>query len=192
MYTIEGKCGSIHGREKNNFFNIRLVLEIIKNIFPSKVNQEIIKILQNTPGWYFGYDEKVYKNRQLLVDIGTSMRAIDPNVWVNCLRRQMDQSRFDRSWVVDDVRHVNELQALKEMGFTVIRIDIPEAVRKQRVKETYPDTYEEHLHVAEHSSEQELCSRDNLFDQIIPHDQSRHNMDMWLRETYKCTIDPQR
>jgi ribosomal protein S27E len=25
MYTIEGKCGSIHGREKNNFFNIRIM-----------------------------------------------------------------------------------------------------------------------------------------------------------------------
>ncbi len=25
MYTIEGKCGSIHGREKNNFFNIAIM-----------------------------------------------------------------------------------------------------------------------------------------------------------------------
>ena len=25
MYTIEGKCGSIHGREKNNFFDIRIM-----------------------------------------------------------------------------------------------------------------------------------------------------------------------
>jgi hypothetical protein len=59
MYTIEGKCGSIHGREKNNFFNIRLVLEIIKNIFPSKVNHGDYKdFTKLTPGWYFGYDDK--------------------------------------------------------------------------------------------------------------------------------------
>ena len=25
MYTIEGKCGSIHGREENNFFNITIM-----------------------------------------------------------------------------------------------------------------------------------------------------------------------
>ena len=34
------------------------MLKKITNIIPSKVNKEIIKILQNTPGWYFGYDEK--------------------------------------------------------------------------------------------------------------------------------------
>jgi|TARA_R110000796_G_scaffold134740_2_gene250557 hypothetical protein len=34
----------------------------IKKILPSKVNKEIVKILQNTPGWYFGYDEKEEDN----------------------------------------------------------------------------------------------------------------------------------
>ncbi len=84
MYTIEGKCGSIHGREKNNFFNIKLVLEIIKNIFPSKVNQEIIKILQNTPGWYFGYDENDKEN-SLQRDEGLALQTFnqDGNVIIN-------------------------------------------------------------------------------------------------------------
>jgi transcription initiation factor IIE alpha subunit len=37
MYTIEGKCGSIHGREKNNFSNIRMKIEaeIVNGICPT-------------------------------------------------------------------------------------------------------------------------------------------------------------
>jgi len=32
--------------------------KIVKNIFPSNVNTEIIKLLKSTEGWYFGYDKK--------------------------------------------------------------------------------------------------------------------------------------
>tara|TARA_R110000772_G_scaffold257832_2_gene374802 strand:+ start:86 stop:589 length:504 start_codon:yes stop_codon:yes gene_type:complete len=32
--------------------------KIVKNIFPSNVNKEIIRLLKSTEGWYFGYDEK--------------------------------------------------------------------------------------------------------------------------------------
>ena len=35
MYTIEGKCGSIHGREKNNFFNI-VIMKIQAEILNGK------------------------------------------------------------------------------------------------------------------------------------------------------------
>ena len=37
MYTIKGKCGSIHGREENNFFNIRMKIEaeIVNGICPT-------------------------------------------------------------------------------------------------------------------------------------------------------------
>ena len=37
MYTIEGKCGSIHGRKENNFFNIRMKIEaeIVNGICPT-------------------------------------------------------------------------------------------------------------------------------------------------------------
>ena len=36
MYTIEGKCGSIHGREENNFFNIRIMVKIQAEIVNGK------------------------------------------------------------------------------------------------------------------------------------------------------------
>ena len=37
MYTIESKCGSIHGREENNFFNIRMKItaEIVNGKCPT-------------------------------------------------------------------------------------------------------------------------------------------------------------
>ena len=36
MYTIEGKRGSIHGREKNNFFNIRIMVKIQAEVVNGK------------------------------------------------------------------------------------------------------------------------------------------------------------
>ena len=37
MYTIESKCGSIHGREENNFFNIRMKItaEVVNGKCPT-------------------------------------------------------------------------------------------------------------------------------------------------------------
>jgi ribosomal protein S27E len=36
MYTIEGKCGSIYGRKKDNFFNIRIMVKIQAEIVNGK------------------------------------------------------------------------------------------------------------------------------------------------------------
>ena len=45
MYTIEGKCGSIHGREKNNFFDIRIMkiqAEIVNGKCPTCEEQTML------------------------------------------------------------------------------------------------------------------------------------------------------
>ena len=41
------------------------MLEIVKNIFPSKVNMEIVKILQLTPGWSFIITSKISEQLSL-------------------------------------------------------------------------------------------------------------------------------
>lgn len=87
---------------------------------------------------YFGYDDTKYADRELLVDIDTNMRAIRPDVWVDCLRRKILNSDC-HNWVVDDVQHTNEAEMLRSMGFTIFRIDIPESVRIERLKQTYSD-----------------------------------------------------
>jgi len=45
MYTIEGKCGSIHGREENNFFNITIMkiqAEIVNGKCPTCDEQTML------------------------------------------------------------------------------------------------------------------------------------------------------
>ncbi len=51
----------------------------ISNIFPSKVNKKIIKILQNTPGWYFGYDEKEH-DKNFEEDQGLALQTFNEDV----------------------------------------------------------------------------------------------------------------
>ena len=53
MYTIEGKCGSIHGREKNNFFDIRIMkiqAEIVNGKCPTC--EEYTMLVGLTPEMY--------------------------------------------------------------------------------------------------------------------------------------------
>ena len=53
MYTIEGKCGSIHGGEKNNFFNIAIMkiqAEIVNGKCPTC--EEYTMLVGLTPEMY--------------------------------------------------------------------------------------------------------------------------------------------
>jgi ribosomal protein S27E len=52
MYTIEGKRGSIHGREENNFFNIRMKIqaEIVNGKCPTC--EEYTMLVGLTPEMY--------------------------------------------------------------------------------------------------------------------------------------------
>ena len=52
MYTIKGKCRSIHGREENNFFNIRMKIqaEIVNGKCPTC--EEYTMLVGLTPEMY--------------------------------------------------------------------------------------------------------------------------------------------
>ena len=132
----------------------------VQEIAMKKYNFEVERIgfgdfVKEMATTYFGYNGKKYKNRELLVKLGTSMRAIQPDVWTACLKKEIINSEAQH-WVVDDVRHKNEVETLHGLGFTIVRIDIPEPARIERVKQTYPDTYQEHLNIQSHFTENEL------------------------------------
>lgn len=88
------------------------------------------------------YNEK-HKPRWLLQAIGTKFREIDPDVWVNAMFKNMDnQSRVLEGYglaseniVITDCRMPNEYKALKERGFTFVRINVDEDIRKRRMIE---------------------------------------------------------
>lgn len=83
-------------------------------------------------------------SRLILQQIGGSMRAIDKDVWINhlisTLKWYVDTGRMNAHApiVVDDLRLVNEAEALKANGFTLIRVDVEETQRVARVSTLYP------------------------------------------------------
>lgn len=60
-----------------------------------------------------------------------ALYKLDPNIWVGYLERRLRTTTMNV--VVDDPRYINEVQALKELGFILIRIDAPENQRRKMI-----------------------------------------------------------
>lgn len=88
------------------------------------------------------YNEK-NKPRWLLQAIGTKFREIDPEVWIRAMFNVIDANKqyaekygyAEEAIAVTDCRLPNEYKALKERGFTFIRINVDEEIRTQRMIE---------------------------------------------------------
>jgi len=87
------------------------------------------------------YGDGKEKPRWLLQAIGTKFREVDPDVWIKAMLKEIDEEASNRRRymeiqehiVVTDCRMPNEYQALKERGFTFIRIHVDGEIRKQRL-----------------------------------------------------------
>lgn len=88
------------------------------------------------------YDVKS-KPRWLLQAIGTKFREIDPEVWIKSMFEDIDDKKaigdryglIDEFIVITDCRMPNEYEALKDRGFTFIRITVEEETRNRRMKD---------------------------------------------------------
>ena len=90
------------------------------------------------------------KDRSLLTSIGTKMREINPDVWINyVLKQTKDQTHC----IVDDLRYQNEYEALVNSGFKIIQLKVDPIIQKERIKIVYPNNYEDHLKNINHISE---------------------------------------
>jgi len=137
---------------------------------------------------YFQMQEKD-KDRVLLTQIGTAMRAIDNDVWVHYVRNHITQSS-QQHWVVDDVRYENEYDMLKELGFRVIRLDISRDEQLQRIQALYPDTSDAHSQANTHSSEQDMVHREHFyFDEVLSTTDTHQRIQHWLERHYKNVCD---
>ena len=94
------------------------------------------------------------KDRALLVNFANKMRDIDPDVWVNQVLYQTNGKDY---CIIDDIRYQNELDSLINDNWIIIKLTISQELQEKRIKETYPETYKEHLKYTDHFSEnQEL------------------------------------
>ena len=102
------------------------------------------------------------KDRSLLTSIGTKMREIDYDVWVNYV---INQTKDKTHCIVDDLRYQNEYEALHNNGYKIIQLVVGPIVQEERIKNVYPNNYQDHLNNRNHISERNefnWLSEDNL------------------------------
>lgn len=106
-----------------------------------------------------------FKDRQLLQQIGSKMRDIDPDVFSKYLIKQSNKYKFV---LVDDARYPNEIKYLKENGFILIKLIITPELQKTRIHELYGNKSDEHLSRLHHPSEvlQDTIKKE-IFDLIL-------------------------
>ena len=80
--------------------------------------------------YYYGSHKQIPWETKLLVY--DALYKIDPDIWIGYMERKLRTTT--RDVVIDDARYINEITALKDLGFTVIRITAPETRRKRHLK----------------------------------------------------------
>jgi cytidylate kinase len=96
--------------------------------------------------------DKNFKDRSLLINIADRMRDIDPDVWAKYIINDIGDHKY---CIIDDLRFQNELDILqKDSEWIYIVLHIDEKTRLNRLKELYPDNYEDHVKNMSHLSEQ--------------------------------------
>ena len=90
------------------------------------------------------------KDRTLLTGIGQKMREIDSEVWINYVINQCKDVEY---CLVDDLRYQNEYEALVKNGFKIIQLNISDELQEYRIRNIYPDNFEDHLLARTHLSE---------------------------------------
>lgn len=88
------------------------------------------------------------KDRSLLISIASKLREIDEDVWVKYV---INQASSIENCIIDDLRFQNELNYLDE--WTIISLTTPKDIRIKRIKELYPDNFEDHIKNMNHISE---------------------------------------
>ena len=69
-----------------------------------------------------------------------AMWELDHDIWTTYLEHRLRDTAYTRDVICEDVRYVNEVQKLKDMGFTIIRIVSPENTKRRNIKAQYLTT----------------------------------------------------
>ena len=94
--------------------------------------------------------DPLVKDRSLLTSIGQKMREIDSDVWVNYVINQCKDIEY---CLIDDLRYQNEYEALAKNNWKIIQLTISDDLQEERIRNIYPDNYQDHLKNRSHESE---------------------------------------
>ena len=90
------------------------------------------------------------KDRTLLTSIGTKMREINSDVWINYV---LNQTQGKTHCLIDDLRYQNEYDALVKDGWYFIQLHVSPHIQRQRLMKHYAQNYQDHLDNDSHASE---------------------------------------
>ena len=88
------------------------------------------------------FDMKDIKNRSLLIQIANSLKSIDENVWINYI---LKKCKNKDNCIIDDLRFENELTELINDSWYFIVLQVPKEERIKRIKNLYPDNFQDHI-----------------------------------------------
>jgi len=115
-----------------------------------------------------------YKDRPLLQKIGQHFREIRPSIWIDLLianaeeiSQEFTSKKIKGCLVCDDVRFPNELDALRENGWFLIRLQVDDDIRKKRVTHLYPDDSDIHWANRNEISETALDDYEGGWDLVL-------------------------
>lgn len=99
----------------------------------------------------------VKTGRQILQQIGTEAlrQSVDEDFWIKCGVRRMDEIDKDAKgrtymrWANDDSRFPNEVSALRERGWVIVRLLAPDELRAERLGISYEQLIEASAHPSE-------------------------------------------
>ena len=69
--------------------------------------------------------------------IGQAFRELNPEIWVEILEKKLQdewEENPNTGVIITDLRQLNEYKRLKELGFTIIKIEAPFSARLQRIE----------------------------------------------------------
>lgn len=76
---------------------------------------------------------------EMRVKVYDALYNIDSDIWITFFKKRLEDHRTKagKRIIVDDVRYINEVKALKEMGFTIVEITgTPKSI--QQLKQVAP------------------------------------------------------
>lgn len=105
-------------------------------------------------------------DRALTVEFATAMRGIDPAVWMKQLLARVDTNPAAH-WVCDDLRQANEMAVLRDAGWVIVRLSVPEDVRAHRLQGMRAED-EAHAAYANQRAEQDVTNAEaSAFDATV-------------------------
>ena len=132
------------------------------------------------------------KNRELLTGVGMGLRRVDPDTWVNVVRRTVGSAAAgETAWVLGRPAFPQRASALRSDGWVLVRLCASDQVRAARLARKYGDDGSARGHVPYmcHASETALDGTpDSAFDAVVQQNRVRTRV-QWGRDNC-CYIGP--